>query len=244
VAQWTWNLRLELGHQLEPTPVRVTEFAPAISPQSEQAPTCPASAVTSPPASGYASPATATRHGKRVASQGKTFLSSLMGRCGVQQGSRFLPMSDEERADGSLRVVYAASIRSCRPCPDATSSANGMATPRQSRSPRERPSPSPRRRACFSPLARLAPERTPTRLYAARARPTHRGEPAASHRSFATHSGSDPFPLAASPRSPLVGRTARSQRSHPNSEPDDDQTVRRPRKLCHCARFGGGLTPS
>jgi hypothetical protein len=26
-------------------------------------------------------------------------------------------MSGEERADGSLRVVYAASIRSCRPCP-------------------------------------------------------------------------------------------------------------------------------
>jgi hypothetical protein len=26
-------------------------------------------------------------------------------------------MNGEERADGSLRVVYAASIRSCRPCP-------------------------------------------------------------------------------------------------------------------------------
>jgi hypothetical protein len=26
-------------------------------------------------------------------------------------------MSDEERADGSLRVVYVASNRSCRPCP-------------------------------------------------------------------------------------------------------------------------------
>jgi hypothetical protein len=40
-----------------------------------------------------------------------------MGRCGVPQASRFLHMSGEERADGSLRVVYAASIRSCRPCP-------------------------------------------------------------------------------------------------------------------------------
>jgi hypothetical protein len=39
-----------------------------------------------------------------------------MGRSGAQQGSRFLPMSGKDQADGSLRVVYAASIRSCRPC--------------------------------------------------------------------------------------------------------------------------------
>jgi hypothetical protein len=30
VAQWVWNLRLELGHQLHPDPVRTTEFAPAL----------------------------------------------------------------------------------------------------------------------------------------------------------------------------------------------------------------------
>lgn len=30
---------------------------------------------------------------------------------------RFVPRSDERRVDGSLRVVYAASIRDCRPCP-------------------------------------------------------------------------------------------------------------------------------
>jgi hypothetical protein len=32
VAQWAWNLRLELGHQLHPDPVRTTEFAPATPP--------------------------------------------------------------------------------------------------------------------------------------------------------------------------------------------------------------------
>src|SRR5260370_10422203 len=36
VAQWVWNLRLELGHQLEPTPLLSTEFAPAVRPQGEQ----------------------------------------------------------------------------------------------------------------------------------------------------------------------------------------------------------------
>src|SRR5215467_15276608 len=57
VAQWVWNLRLELGHQLEPTPVRTTEFAPAIPPQSKQAATDAVSIA--PPASGYGPPTTA-----------------------------------------------------------------------------------------------------------------------------------------------------------------------------------------
>jgi hypothetical protein len=36
VSQWVWNLRLELGHQLEPTPMRTTEFAPARPAATEQ----------------------------------------------------------------------------------------------------------------------------------------------------------------------------------------------------------------
>src|SRR6266700_3173648 len=36
VSQWVWNLRLELGHQLEPSPMRITEFAPAIPEASER----------------------------------------------------------------------------------------------------------------------------------------------------------------------------------------------------------------
>jgi hypothetical protein len=31
ISQWIWNLRLELGHQLEPEPIRTTEFAAAVS---------------------------------------------------------------------------------------------------------------------------------------------------------------------------------------------------------------------
>src|SRR5438874_13553318 len=49
VSQWIWNLRLELGHQLHPDPVRTTEFAPAIPSSS------PTSLHTAPP-SGYAPP--------------------------------------------------------------------------------------------------------------------------------------------------------------------------------------------
>ena len=46
IAQWVWNLRLELGHHLKPEPLRTTEFAPAIPPPSPH---------TAPPA-GYAPP--------------------------------------------------------------------------------------------------------------------------------------------------------------------------------------------
>src|SRR5436190_6468463 len=38
VAQWVWNLRLELVHQLHPDPVRTTEFAPAPPWVHDQAP--------------------------------------------------------------------------------------------------------------------------------------------------------------------------------------------------------------
>jgi hypothetical protein len=55
ISQWVWNLRLELGHQLEPTPLRTTEFAPAISLSKR-----PATSIASPTptsASGYGPPA-------------------------------------------------------------------------------------------------------------------------------------------------------------------------------------------
>ncbi len=37
LSQWMWNLRLELGHHLHSTPMRTTEFAPALAP-SDPAP--------------------------------------------------------------------------------------------------------------------------------------------------------------------------------------------------------------
>jgi hypothetical protein len=56
VSQWVWNLRLELGHHLEPTPLRTTDFAPALPSGSSQAATRPASSA---PASGYGPPTSA-----------------------------------------------------------------------------------------------------------------------------------------------------------------------------------------
>ena len=78
VSQWVWNLRLELGHQLQPDPVRTTEFAPAI-PSASLTP-LPRRTPPLPPAMlplRWACP------GKLVVSRARTLLSSLMGRCAV-----------------------------------------------------------------------------------------------------------------------------------------------------------------
>jgi hypothetical protein len=109
LAQWVWNLRLELGHALHSTPMRSTEFAPA---QAEPG-TQPDSSTPAPVS--YRAPEWA------------------VSRMGCLAGSHFTPQPDgtllcpahhplypQERRperDGSLRVLYAARIRHCRPCP-------------------------------------------------------------------------------------------------------------------------------
>jgi len=112
VSQWVWNLRLELGHQLEPMPLRITEFAPAIREQNAQAATRP---TTSAPASGYGPPATATSW-KTGRFTGADFPLQPDGTLRCPAGSTLTLQERRQEADGSLRLVYAASIRSCRPC--------------------------------------------------------------------------------------------------------------------------------
>lgn len=106
VSQWVWNLRLELGHQLHPDAVRTTEFAPALPPPSPH----------TAPASGYASPHVGLPW-KAGRFSGQDFALQPDGtlRCPAEQ--KLIPHEQRREADGSLRVVYGASIRSCRPCP-------------------------------------------------------------------------------------------------------------------------------
>ncbi len=106
VSQWVWNLRLELGHQLVPEPLRTTEFVPAIPQANEQ----------QLPSSGYGKPSIATPW-KTGRFSGQDFSLQPDGtlRCPADQS--LIAHERRREADGSLRVVYAASIRSCRPCP-------------------------------------------------------------------------------------------------------------------------------
>src|SRR5947209_8856641 len=111
VSQWVWNLRLEVGHQIEPTPVRTTEFACAIPPPGESALTGPPS---SPSPAGYGSPTPAWKTERFT---GADFPLQPDGtlRCPAEQSLRV--QEQRREADDSLRLVYAASIRHCRPCP-------------------------------------------------------------------------------------------------------------------------------
>ena len=113
VSQWVWNLRLEVGHQIEPTPVRTTEFACAIPPPGEPALTGPPS---SPPAAGYGSPTPATSW-KTGRFTGADFPLQPDGTLRCPAGQSLRVQEQRREADGSLRLVYAASIRHCRPCP-------------------------------------------------------------------------------------------------------------------------------
>jgi hypothetical protein len=110
ISQWMWNIRLELGHRLHPTPMRMTTFAKETDQPSVQA----------------------THEGTRTAIYGPPEWAHT-SRVGIFAGADFTPQEDgtllcpanrplypqERRAerDGTLRVVYAARIGHCRTCP-------------------------------------------------------------------------------------------------------------------------------
>jgi hypothetical protein len=105
VCQWTWNLRLELGHQLEPEPMRTTEFAPAFAPVKE-----PSASAT-----GYA-PAEVALPFKQGRFCGRDFVLQPDGTLRCPAGQALHATEERYEADGSLRLVYAARISLCRTC--------------------------------------------------------------------------------------------------------------------------------
>lgn len=129
ISQWTWNLRLELGHQLHPDPVRTvsrllqpchhrTSKPPRLQPMSRLHRDMPHRPPPPP--------------GRRIASLAQTFLFSPMARCGAQQGTCWSPMSDVEKRmavyGSSIPPAFATAARVCY-----VNSANGMATRPKSR---------------------------------------------------------------------------------------------------------------
>jgi hypothetical protein len=109
INQWVWNLRLELGHQLHPDPLRTTEFAPAYPRAQEETVDTPS------PAQGYGSPDVALPW-KRGRFSGRDFALQPDGTLRCPAGQTLRANERRKEGDGSLRVVYAASIYSCRPC--------------------------------------------------------------------------------------------------------------------------------
>src|SRR2546426_4885240 len=90
VCQWVWNLRLELGHQLEPTPMRTTEFAPAAPEAKEQ----------QAPSSGYGPPTIAAPW-KADRLSGRDFVLQPDGTLRCPAGKVLHPSEQRPEADGS-----------------------------------------------------------------------------------------------------------------------------------------------
>lgn len=105
VAQWVWNLRLELGHHLKPEPVRTTEFAPALgTPQTGQV-----------SAQGYEPPVIGGTW-KAGYYSGEDFALQADGTVCCPAGNKLFLQEHRQERDGSLRMVYEARVANCRAC--------------------------------------------------------------------------------------------------------------------------------
>ena len=124
VSQWLWNLRLELGHQLHPDPVRTTEFAPALPSAHKESP-------AQAPVQGYGL-AEVALPGKAGRFSRQTLPSNQMGLCVVQQANHWWHTSGAGKP-------MAACAWSMRPASGVAvlvlcaSSVSGMAVPPPSR---------------------------------------------------------------------------------------------------------------
>jgi hypothetical protein len=122
VNQWIWNLRIDLGQHLSPSPVHFTEFAPATSSPSVQAlepiqerPQEPLS-VQALKSIQYGPPQFA-RPSFTKGFAGSDFALQPDGSLRCPAGHPLFIHERRPERHGSLRVVYGARIAHCRPCP-------------------------------------------------------------------------------------------------------------------------------
>ena len=108
-ANLVWNLRLELGHHLQPEPLRTTEFAPAMADVAE-------AGAKQAPVQGYGAPAVALPW-KAGRFCGQDFALQPDGMLHCPAGKTLRPTEQRREADGSLRILYSARICDCRHCP-------------------------------------------------------------------------------------------------------------------------------
>jgi hypothetical protein len=115
LAQWAWNIRLELGQAFSPSDLRTTEFAPAL--EAEALSTDESEPVaTPPPAVTYGSPQWA-RPSFTHGFPGSAFTPQPDGTLRCQALHPLYLQERRPERDGSLRILYAARIGHCRSCP-------------------------------------------------------------------------------------------------------------------------------
>ena len=117
LAQWIWNLRLELGKALSPSELRTTEFAPASAVEPVQAcePAEGTALSTSTPVV-YGPPKFA-RPSFTHGFPGSAFTPQLDGTLRCPANYPLYPQERRPERDGSLRILYAARTGHCRSCP-------------------------------------------------------------------------------------------------------------------------------
>lgn len=114
LAQWIWNLRLELGQVLSPNALRTTEFAPACEPNPGSTDEA-ASAEAPTPAVIYGPPKFA-RPSFTHGFPGSTFTPQPDGTLRCPANHPLYPQERRPERNGSLRILYAARIGHCRSC--------------------------------------------------------------------------------------------------------------------------------
>ncbi len=121
LAQWVWNLRLELGQKLSPSDLRTTEFAKAnvVEPEpfAESVPALdPGCSEKRTPPVQYGSPQWA-RRSFTGGFPGSAFTPQPDGTLRCPANHPLYPQERRPERDGSLRILYAARIGHCRTCP-------------------------------------------------------------------------------------------------------------------------------
>ena len=115
LAQWIWNLRLELGHALHPTPMRTTEFAPASAGEAAETAPDPVSRPSESASVIYGPPQWA-RPSYTKGFAGADFSLQPDGTLRCPAGCPLYAQERRPERNGSLRVLYAARIGHCRSC--------------------------------------------------------------------------------------------------------------------------------
>ncbi len=115
LAQWVWNLCLELGQKLSPSELHTTEFAKAMVIE-------PASAVELAPSQKpmpqmKSGPPQWARPSFTGGFPGSAFTLQPDGTLRCPADRPLYPQERRPERDGSLRVLYAARIGHCRGCP-------------------------------------------------------------------------------------------------------------------------------
>ena len=121
LAQWVWNLRLELGQKLSPSELHTTEFAKALAdvPPLASEPIAAVHAVPAetPPSQVQYGPPQWARPSFTGGFPGSAFTLQADGTLRCPADRPLYPQERRPERDGSLRVLYAARIGHCRNCP-------------------------------------------------------------------------------------------------------------------------------